>query len=330
MYLALRDIRRAKGRFSLITAVIALMTFLLVMLSGLTNGLSSQNTSAVENLDPDAYILSEADDGVTFTQSRIDNEQRAAWSQHADKVVPLGITQTRLETADSTSSIALFGLPDIEGLVLPDEVNAQVGDTVTVGGQDLKVADTTDTYYYSHTPTAYVGLDTWKKLAHSDEPTALMAWGVESEMLGEDGPVAGTQALKVKDSFDALPAYSSERGSLVAMQVLLYGISALIIVAFLSVWTLQRIRDIAVLRALGASTGYVLKDAVSQAAIVVIAGVLVGGLAGTGLGLLAANVLPFELSVVIPMVGVGILGIAGSVIATRKVASVDPELALGA
>ncbi|WP_237559107.1 FtsX-like permease family protein [Corynebacterium renale] len=157
-----------------------------------------------------------------------------------------------------------------------------------------------------------------------------MAWGVESEMLGEDGPVAGTQALKVKDSFDALPAYSSERGSLVAMQVLLYGISALIIVAFLSVWTLQRIRDIAVLRALGASTGYVLKDAVSQAAIVVIAGVLVGGLAGTGLGLLAANVLPFELSVVIPMVGVGILGIAGSVIATRKVASVDPELALGA
>lgn len=33
MYLALRDIRRAKGRFSLITAVIALMTFLLVMLS---------------------------------------------------------------------------------------------------------------------------------------------------------------------------------------------------------------------------------------------------------------------------------------------------------
>lgn len=330
MYLALRDIRRAKGRFSLITAVIALMTFLLVMLSGLTNGLSSQNTSAIESMDPDAYVLSEADDGVTFTQSHITDEQRAEWATHAEKVVPVGITQTRLETAGSTSAIALFGLPDVDGLILPAEVEAAVGDMVTVGGQDLRVAEITDNYYYSHTPTAYVGLETWKQLAHTDEPTALMAWGLDSDALGEYGPVADTQALKVKDSFDALPAYSSERGSLVAMQFLLYGISALIIVAFLSVWTLQRTRDIAVLRALGASTGYVLKDAVAQAAIVVIAGVVVGGLAGTGLGLLAANVLSFELSVVIPMVGVGILGIAGSVIATRKVSSVDPELALGA
>lgn len=330
MYLALRDIRRAKGRFSLITAVIALMTFLLVMLSGLTNGLSSQNTSAVENLDPDAYILSEADDGVTFTQSHITEEQRAQWSAHAEKVVPLGIAQTRLETADSTSSIALFGLPDVDGLILPEEVAVPAGQTVTVGGQDVRVAGTTDDHFYSHTPTAYVDLETWKQLTHSDEPTALLAWGIDDSVQGENGPVAGTQALSVKESFAALPAYSSERGSLVAMQVLLYGISALIIVAFLSVWTLQRTRDIAVLRALGASTSYVLKDAVAQATIVVIAGVALGGLAGTGLGVAAANVLPFELSVVVPMVGVAILGIAGAVIATRKVSSVDPELALGA
>ena len=36
MYLGLRDIVAAKGRFTLITSVVALITLLLVMLTGLT------------------------------------------------------------------------------------------------------------------------------------------------------------------------------------------------------------------------------------------------------------------------------------------------------
>lgn len=50
MYLSLRDITFAKGRFALIGGVVALITMLLVLLTGLTNGLSQQNTSALERL----------------------------------------------------------------------------------------------------------------------------------------------------------------------------------------------------------------------------------------------------------------------------------------
>ncbi len=47
MFLAVRDIRFAKGRFALMGSVVALITLLLVMLSGLTAGLGNQSTSAI-------------------------------------------------------------------------------------------------------------------------------------------------------------------------------------------------------------------------------------------------------------------------------------------
>ena len=50
MFLAIRDIRFAKGRFALMGSVVALISLLLVMLSGLTAGLGNQNTSALEKL----------------------------------------------------------------------------------------------------------------------------------------------------------------------------------------------------------------------------------------------------------------------------------------
>ena len=47
VFLAIRDIRFAKGRFALMGGVVALITLLLVMLSGLTAGLADQSTSAI-------------------------------------------------------------------------------------------------------------------------------------------------------------------------------------------------------------------------------------------------------------------------------------------
>ena len=88
---------------------------------------------------------------------------------------------------------------------------------------------------------------------------------------------AGTVSTSRTGSFQALGSYKSENGSLMLMQAFLYGISALVIVAFLTVWTVQRTRDIAVLKAMGASGGYLLRDAITQAAIVLLAGAGIGG-----------------------------------------------------
>jgi putative ABC transport system permease protein len=116
------------------------------------------------------------------------------------------------------------------------------------------------------------------------------------------------------------------------MQGFLYGIAALVIVAFLTVWTIQRTRDIAVLKALGAPASYVLRDAIAQAAVVLVAGAAAGGTVGLAAGSLAAQAAPFQLNAgttVLPAVGIVALGLAGAALAVRRAARVDPLLALG-
>ncbi|MDQ6739704.1 MAG: ABC transporter permease, partial [Actinomycetota bacterium] len=143
---------------------------------------------------------------------------------------------------------------------------------------------------------------------------------------------ANTVSTSRTGSFQALGSYKSENGSLMLMQAFLYGISALVIVAFLTVWTVQRTRDIAVLKAMGASGSYVLRDAITQAAIVLLAGAAIGGLIGITGGFFAATAAPFLVSpatTLLPIVGIVLLGLAGSALAVRRVTKVDALIALG-
>lgn len=356
MYLAFRDIRAATGRFVLIGSVVGLVTLLIVMLTGLTAGLGKQNTSALEALSPDRFIGTTGEDGsFSFTGSSVGQDAAATWARTAgvDAVTPLGITQTRMTASDggarSTGSVAVFGLPagttvdgatvPADAVLLPPELSDLTGGTpgdatsVDLGGVDVPVAaSTAPDLQYSHLPVALADLGTWQAVAHTGDLTVLMADGSPADW-DATAAATGTTALTVKDSFSGLSAYTSERGSLVAIQGLLYGISALVIVAFLSVWTIQRTRDIAVLRALGATKAYVFRDALGQAVVVVAVGVAVGALVGLGLGTVAGSMVPFSLSastVVVPGLGVLILGVVGALVATRRVLSTDPRIAMEA
>lgn len=338
MYLGLRDIAAARGRFSLITSVVALITLLLVMLTGLTGGLADQNTSALKALGPDRFVFGGE---VSFTSSSITEQDERAWQDAlgASSVVPLGVASTRLQVPgdgqDALASVTLMGLPSgtavpggevpARGVLLPDELDG-----------------TADTVHLNHQPVAWADMGTWARMTGADgpsSPTVLMVTGggsggkSDGDRFDAVAEATGTTAVGVEDSFAGLPAYQSERGSLLAIQGLLYGISALVVVAFLSVWTIQRTRDIAVLRALGASTGYVVADAAVQAAVILAVGVVGGAALGGVLGALAAGTVPFAVSpatFLLPPVGVFVLGMGGALVALRRVSTVDPHLALGA
>ena len=356
MFVALRDILHAKGRFTLMIGVIALLTLLLVLLTGLTRGLAHQNISAIESLPADAVVLTPTlGDEISWSDSQVSAEQASTWQDAPGlDTEPLSVGQMRLEADGAVTSLALFGIaPDgqvaadlpkapAEGeALLPEDIAADLGvttgDTVTVNGQDLTVAGTVPTQWYSHSPVGYVHVDTFRALAHQAEDTAGSALLVREDGAADDALEAaaeksGTRAVSVSESLKALPSYSSENGSLTLIQGFLYGISALVTVAFLSVWTIQRTRDIAVLRALGAGARYVLRDTVGQAAILLAVGAAVGGLIGAGGGAALSTVAPFESSpvtVLVPVAGVLVIGLLGSVLATRRVTRVDPLLALG-
>lgn len=336
MFLGIRDIVHARGRFALIGSVVGLITLLLVMLTGLTGGLGAESISALRSLDPDRVVFSSEE--PSFTESRVTADDVTAWEKvdGVTSVRALGTMQTRME-AGTTQAVAVFGLSDATpGAVLSESlVDAPAAPatpaTVLLGGHEVPVVGTTADEHYSHSPVVWVDTATWQKIARDESVGTVLL--VEGDADWEAASAAtGMTAVTLSESYGGLASYQSEQGSLQTMQGFLYGISALVTVSFLTVWTIQRTRDLSILRALGATPGYLVRDALGQAAIILAVGVGAGALAGWALGTVAGQVVPFELSpltIVGPAVGIWILGIAGAFLATRRVAKVDPLIALG-
>ena len=394
MFLALRDIVSARGRFSLISFVVGLITVLLVMLTGLTGGLAKHNTSALQALAPERYVFTS--DGPSFQESQVTTSDVQEWQELVDdgsQVIPLGTAQTRLE-AGSAMGVAVLGLPagtkvpapvvsgagaagtEIagvtaagvaaeteaeadsaasqeaqeavvaeDGIVVSQEIVAeagvQPGETVEIGGVEQPVSAVVADEHYSHQPVVWASTQVWQQIsrAHDDVVGTVLAVDTRDRHAGalrdEEWQDAenqtGDSAATVEESFSGLAAYQSEQASLQLIQVLLYAISALVTVAFLSVWTIQRSRDLSVLRALGASPGYVWKDALGQAAVVVGIGVVLGAGVGWAAGVWAGGSVPFDLqwtTIVVPAAGIWVLGMCGALVATRRVKKIDPAAAL--
>lgn len=375
MFLAVRDIRFAKGRFALMGGVIALITLLLVMLSGLTAGLADQSTSAIDKLGSvDASgVPSKAVDAIAFgspgtsepkasyTESEVTSGQVDSWKYRAgvEDAEALGISQTRLQAVTegtgksaSTTNVAVFGVEQdgrlppsavaadtvVIGETVAEALSLNTGDKVNAAGTELTVTAVIKDQWYSHTSVVWTALPTWAKISHVTSPNQL---GTVVAITYKDGAsvdeaaanaAANTVSTSRTESFQALGSYKSENGSLALMQAFLYGISALVIVTFLTVWTVQRTRDIAVLKAMGGSGAYILRDAITQATIVLLAGAGIGGGLGIVGGFFAAQAAPFLINpatTLLPILGIIILGLAGAALAVRRVTKVDALIALG-
>ena len=353
MFVALRDLRFARGRFILIGSVVALITVLVGFLSGLTGGLATQNISAVLELPADRLVFSSpsaGEAGVSFSDSAISEQQATNWAATSGvtSAQPVGISQTRAEARGTRAAIAVFGVeagfdataPSKNGqLGLSDPaakaLDVTVGDDITIAGTTYTVETIGGDGWYSHTPVVQMTLHDWQIYsAATGNPdayaTVLAVTGTPD--WGAADTANSTASKTTLASLTALSAFRSEIGSLLLMVAMLFGISGLVIGAFFTVWTMQRKGDIAVLKALGASTPSLVRDALGQALIVLTLGVGIGlGLVAV-LGALAGTALPFLLSpltTVLPGAIMIALGLAGAAFALRSVTSADPLTALG-
>ena len=79
MFIALRDLTYARGRFALMALVIALIAFLMTLLTGLAAGLIKNNISGLMELDI-THIAFEMDDKPTYRNTMIEREQWEEWA----------------------------------------------------------------------------------------------------------------------------------------------------------------------------------------------------------------------------------------------------------
>ncbi|MEV7780340.1 ABC transporter permease [Kitasatospora sp. NPDC088351] len=355
MFVAWRDLGFAKGRFALMGTVIVLITVLVGLLSGLTAGLGRQNISAITGLPADQLVFSKPADGqkLSFTDSQVTPEQWQGWARTPGVTAaePLGITTTKAAADRRTAALSAFGVPDGSGLapqgaliapgraVLSEAAAEDLGGlrpgaNFSLAGHPLQVAAVTGEASYSHTPVVWTSLTDWQAFApggagHATVIALTTATG--ADLATADGQY-GTETRGRDDALAAIGSYTSENGSLQLMRGFLFAISALVIGAFFTVWTIQRSGDIAVLKALGASTRYLLKDALGQAVLLLVLGTAVGTALAAAVGALIGSTVPFVLdapTVLFPAAVMIALGAVGAALSIRRITSVDPLTALG-
>ncbi|MEU3503140.1 ABC transporter permease [Streptomyces hundungensis] len=344
MFVAWRDLRFAKGRFALMGAVVVLITLLVGLLSGLTAGLARDNTSAVSALPADrlAFAAPPSGQSVSFTNSVVPSATWRQWQRApgVHEAQPLGVSTLNATAGARTAAVSAFAVPHGSHLApatvrtgsvvlsrgAAEDLDAKAGDTVTLGGRPLSVLAVAGADSYSHTPVV------WTALA-DDAPATVVALTLDAgaDLAATDERLA-TRSLTLSDALSALPSYQAENGSLQLMRGFLFAISALVVGAFFTVWTIQRGGDIAVLKALGASTPYLLKDALGQAVVMLTLGTLLGtGLASLA-GALIGGAVPFVLdpsTTLGPAAVLVVLGVIGAALSIRRITAVDPLTALG-
>ncbi|WP_181798173.1 ABC transporter permease [Streptomyces sp. WELS2] len=359
MFVAWRDLKFAKGRFALMGSVIVLITLLVGLLSGLTAGLGRQNVSAITGLPADKIAFQAPGDGqeLSYADSTVTERQWRQWAKApgVESAEPLGITTTKATAAGRSAGVSAFGVEPGSRLaphsdritsstVVPstaaaDALGVQAGDFLVLAGRRLEVAAVAGDAHFSHTPVIWVSLDVWRKTAppvgDGRGPSATVI-ALDTTSGADTAAVdrrAGTRTVPTGDSLSAIGSYTSENGSLQLMRGFLFAISALVIGAFFTVWTIQRSGDVAVLKALGASTASLLEDALGQAAVLLTGGTLTGTGLAVALGaLVSGSDVPFLLTpatVLLPAAVIIALGVLGAALSVRRITSVDPLSALG-
>ncbi len=342
LFLAWKEIRYAKMKFLLIIGIITLITSLILSISGLANGLSVDNASAIKNMSVNTYIVEKSDthqlERSNLTETDISSVKDG---------VPLGLKMVEMIHEGRAVNISLFALdsdssfmPAAEnrGKLAPYEVLAdpglkkegfKLGDSFTYKDKTWKIKGFTEKRFsYGHTPSMFTSIETWRDL-HQNQLTyqAMLL----SDVDGVDSPSTLDAASK-EDILSNVPGYSAEQGSLNMMVIFLLIISAIVLATFFYVMTLQKLHQYGVLKAIGTKAGILLRALFAQISILSLLGIAAGNTLTYGLTVIIPGDVPFELStgmILFNSALILLMAWVGSLLSFRSIVKVNPLEAIG-
>ncbi|MER8046693.1 ABC transporter permease [Streptomyces sp. NPDC094032] len=335
MFLALLELKAARGRFLLMGSVVVLVAALVGIVSGFTTGLGDDTVSALRRLPATHIAFAAGSDSDQFARGLIDAPAADGWrKEKAAEATPLGVSITRGTTNRGAEvDLAAFGVepgaftdPGADdgtpldpaeplGVVVSRQLvteGVRIGDTLVVDrlGIRLTVVGATGRSSYGHVPVAYVTTDTWRRIrftapgaqaAPADLPRQYSAMALRLSEDADGTTLAAadrrhdTATVPLEKAFAAAPGYEGERLTMTSIQTFLFLIAPLVVGAFFAVWTVQRTPELALLRAMGASRRRLLGHTLGQAAVVVATGTAAGAVLASAVGLLVGEQVPFSL-----------------------------------
>ncbi|OAI40656.1 hypothetical protein AYO38_05480 [bacterium SCGC AG-212-C10] len=352
-------------QFALITMVVTLIAYLVLMINGLGLGLNQLAGSALRNLDADAIAYSDSAD-LSVIRSELGQEtvDRIQWAGGVEESATIGYVAANVRLgADAIESAAFIGYdpgtiaepkviagrtlsPGDSRAMLADKsflksTGLKVGDKVTVNlrltVEEFTIQGEIDEGAFFFQPAVYILRETWRELkygpAQDGQPVAsvVLLKGDGLTGLREDG----FRAVSKDTAFANIEGVAGQQSTVSALRVFGFLIGALVIGVFFYVLTLQKIGQIGMLKALGASGFYVFRQVLAQVLAVSIAGVAIAvplaWATGKALQQLPETVpIAFNTNLfVVTSVALVATGVIGALFSGKQVAGVDPIIALG-
>lgn len=351
MFLALKEMRKEKLRYSLIIAMIVLISYLIFILTSLALGLAQQNTDAINSWGMQSIIMNK-DADISLSQSLIQKSEATktlpksqAYIAQAPIVAKhagheqvsgtfIGLDNSQFVAKNITLTSGHLAKSRYQ-LVVDDafkESGYKLGDTFKLNGNAhaYKIVGFTHNAKMSVAPVVYGRLSAWATL--KNVPTTMIASAIVST---KTAPKAGNSALHTydKDAFvQKLPGYSAQNMTFEMMIGFLMVISLIVIAVFLYILTMQKQQNYAVLRAQGIPGAVLVKSTLSQAFLMVISGLVIGVILTVATAMAMPSAVPMAFDV--PILGavalaLVVIAMLGAVIPVRSILKVDPVSVIG-
>lgn len=362
MFLAFKEMARAKTRFGLLIVAIGMLVFLILFQQSLQNGLLTSFVGAIRNQS--APVLVYTVDGQRVIQGSVitpDLEAQVRGLPEAGAVGRIGQGTFSTTAAGELTDATVLGYddpslgapetlvdgryPERVGEAVGSDADADtgfgVGDVVRIepGGYEITVVGLARDVQLNAGPTLFSPYETYLQAVASANPDAgeplpnvlavAPADGVADDELvtSVNALSEDLDALTKDDAADSTPGVSQIQQSFRVI-FLLYGLVIPCVTGlFFLIVTFQKSRALTLLRAIGAPAKRLVAALLLQATVIVVAGFAIGLAVYTPISQQRLGGIPlrFETGAVIAWaVILLVLGVGSSLISARRVLAIDP------
>ncbi|CAM4113618.1 ABC transporter permease [Streptococcus penaeicida] len=309
MKVAWKELTYQPKKYILIEFLIVLMIFMVVFLTGLTNGLGRAVSAQIENYGQVHYLLSEdAEDIISFSHFS-DQSLQEIQDLPENQLAGLAIQRAGLKkTAKSETIDVTYFVVEDSALVNPKVVSGhslstdsgqivldqsfkshgiKLGDKILDSNskKSLKVIGFAKDAMYGHSAIAFMRPSTYQEIKKDSMPGfkwQAQAFVTKKKVTKKELPKEVSQ-LGQNALIQKIPGYQAEHLTLTMITWVLLLASSAILGVFFYILTLQKLKQFGVLKAIGMSMRQISGIQMAQISLLSLFGVAFGVLAAWGL-----------------------------------------------
>jgi putative ABC transport system permease protein len=342
--ITLRDLQHRRRQFGIAVVGAGLVFALTLLLTGISEGFHTEAQRTIDGVGADAWVVATGVTGPFTSTSTVPAElaRRVSHAQNVNEAHPLVELGHVARLADGESdNVNIIGhsiggpgdprwgeraSPPARTAAVDERLGAERGEVIRLGRLRFRVVDVMENRtYYAGAPVVYISLRDAQLLAYDGAPlaTTIVTKGIPAEL-----PRGYTALRNEQVKADLLEPMDGAIAVIDSLRVLMWLVAVVIIGAVTYLSALERLRDFAVLKAVGGSSRDLASGLVAQA-------ILTSALAALLAVVVSALLRPFfPLPVTItagayatlPVIALAV-GALASLAAMRRALRIDPALA---